>query len=210
MTASAINELRVTEFSLAMMEGSGWYQVDYSMAEPITYGKGKGCAFLDNRCIVPGTVAGTYQASFDEFCSPLESTACSSTYRGFGYCGTTSALTDIDNTLNPNFNYWGNNTVVNDVFSDNCPRIEMYSNRDCEDNTLQMTWAKMLVKTDEYWGQGAKCFKGTLYNSNQQYTGKVTHCFKPKVNLFANYLLNKIVYFTGKWCMEYRSDCRSF
>src|SRR5688500_6328900 len=104
MTASAILELRVTEFSLALLEGSGWYQVDYSKAEPITYGKNQGCDFLDTPC-VDNT---TFTANFEEFCSPLETRACSRTYRGFAYCGTPTALTSTDASLPASFDYWRN------------------------------------------------------------------------------------------------------
>src|SRR5689334_10758687 len=102
MTASAIKELRITEFSLALLEGTGWYQADYTMAEPITYGKNKGCNFLNTKCI-----DGSFHPTFEEFCSPLASEGCSRTYRGIGYCATTTPKTDA--TLNANFNYWGSN-----------------------------------------------------------------------------------------------------
>ncbi len=46
MTASAILDMRVSEFSLALLEGTGWYKVNYDLADKMTWGKNKGCDFL--------------------------------------------------------------------------------------------------------------------------------------------------------------------
>ena len=58
MTASSIKDSRITEFSLALLEGTGWYQVDYTLAENVTYGKNKGCSFLDGLCMNTATRTG--------------------------------------------------------------------------------------------------------------------------------------------------------
>ena len=40
---------KISEFSLAFLEGSGWYVPDYSYAEPYYFGQGQGCGFIDER-----------------------------------------------------------------------------------------------------------------------------------------------------------------
>jgi leishmanolysin len=75
MTSGAIDGRRVTEMSLALLEGSGWYDVDYSYAEPYFFGKGQGCSF----------VTGTSCTTFDEFCSG-SSRGCAPHGRGGGSC----------------------------------------------------------------------------------------------------------------------------
>lgn len=37
-------------FSFAILEDSGFYEVDYSFAEKFLHGKGKGCDFYNNVC----------------------------------------------------------------------------------------------------------------------------------------------------------------
>jgi len=39
MTANDIVDARISEFTLALLEGTGWYEVDYDMADPFTWGK---------------------------------------------------------------------------------------------------------------------------------------------------------------------------
>ena len=50
MISGLMYELRISEFALAMLEGSGWYAVDYNYAEPYFFGEGEGCGFLMGSC----------------------------------------------------------------------------------------------------------------------------------------------------------------
>jgi len=171
MTASAIKDLRLTQFALGLMEGSGWYMPDYSYAEPTTWGKGEGCNFFDTTCID----TSTYEARFDEFCSPLASTGISWTKRGFGVCVGSTISSSI--SVPSYMNYWGNNTIVTDTFSDNCPYISTYSNMDCEDSDLQ---ASALLTSYEYYGYGGKGFSGTMYPGGSL-VASYGYCFKTNV-----------------------------
>jgi len=46
MSMAGTTGARITEFTLAFLEGTGWYVPDYCYAEPYTFGKGQGCGFL--------------------------------------------------------------------------------------------------------------------------------------------------------------------
>jgi leishmanolysin len=81
MSSGGINGRRVSEFSLALLEGSGWYAPDYSYAEPYFFGKGQGCGFVNNKC--------SSTPAFDEFCSG-SSRACSPHGRSGGKCSSDS------------------------------------------------------------------------------------------------------------------------
>jgi len=154
MTAAEINDARITEFTLALLEGTGWYKVNYAMAEPIYWGKGKGCTFTDGRCM-----STTKTANSAEFCTTYESNGCSFHGRSGGYCGNTGIVTQT--TLNSYFNYWGDDRVVTDSFADNCPYINAYANVDCEDTST--TSASRAIISGEAYELGSKCFMGTLY-----------------------------------------------
>lgn len=41
---------RLSAFTLAALEDSGWYAADYSNAEPLDWGRGAGCEFVLNTC----------------------------------------------------------------------------------------------------------------------------------------------------------------
>src|SRR5689334_22846686 len=105
MTASAISDERITEFSLAFLEGTGWYQPDYTMVEPFTWGKNKGCAFLDTQCLTSGN-----RAAFPEFCDVSMQKGCSWTKRGISYCSYQTGYVDF--------------------FADNCPYPTVYGDAD--------------------------------------------------------------------------------
>jgi len=79
MTSGLINGHRISEFSLALLEGSGWYAPDYSYAEPYFWGQGQGCAFLTGSC-----TSSSFNFN-DEFCKG-ESMGCGAMGRAGGRC----------------------------------------------------------------------------------------------------------------------------
>lgn len=151
MTASAIKDQKISEFTLALLEGSGWYQVNYDMAEVITWGKNKGCDFLETPCFNKDTQT----AKFEEFCSRIQGEGCSYTGRGWSVCGSQTIQTSA--SLPGYLDHWGNKTRVSDIFGDNCPMYNMYSNTDCEDPDNQV---KAFLGTKEYYGRNSMCFEG--------------------------------------------------
>lgn len=40
----------LSQLTLALLEDSGWYCVDYSVAESLVWGRGKGCDFISQGC----------------------------------------------------------------------------------------------------------------------------------------------------------------
>jgi len=123
MTASQINDQRVSALTLALLESTGWYQVDYTMADPFYFGQGEGCGFLSS--------CGAYK----EYCSG-SAEGCSFHGQAGAYCGA-------------------------DSFSDNCPYMRAYSNRDCTNSANRGS----ATLSGEFYGYGSKCFSGTLYPS---------------------------------------------
>jgi len=82
MSSGAILGGKMSEFSLALLEGSGWYIPDYTYAENYFFGKGQGCSFITGTC-------SSSTASFDEFCVGT-GRGCASSGRGGGYCSSDS------------------------------------------------------------------------------------------------------------------------
>jgi len=68
---------RVSEFSLALLEGSGWYSPNYDYAEPFFFGRGQGCGFI--------SATSSSASKYDEFCSG-STRRCDSTGVGGGRC----------------------------------------------------------------------------------------------------------------------------
>jgi len=175
MTGSTIRDTRFSEFTLAFLEETGWYQVDYKYAEPMTYGKDKGCDFLNQLCVNQTTL----EPRSKEFCGKLTAIGNYWTRRGVGVCGASSIMTDA--SLSQGFDYWGNKTTVIDQYADNCPTVQMYKNIDCEDSNLQST---ALLSEYEHYGYGAKGFIGTLYRNGDHFSNNFGYCFLPKVRYY--------------------------
>ena len=68
MTASISPESTLSKFTLALLEDSGWYGVDYNLAEPFTYGKNRGCNFPLQVCTDPNQPR-EYCYNDDDLCS---------------------------------------------------------------------------------------------------------------------------------------------
>jgi len=171
MTASSITDSVISEFTLALLEGTGWYEVDYTYAEPFRWGYQKGCPFVNEKCLdnLKNPIAQP------EFCPRLEQQGCSFTGKAVAICGTSNA-NNFDITLDPDYDYWGNNTYVYDSFSNNCPYMVGYPNGDCEGPEFQ---SAAFLKQEVY-AVGSRCLEGTLssYGSPGPYTG---FCFPVKV-----------------------------
>lgn len=50
MTGTHTQNPQISRVTLALMEDTGWYKANYSMAEPLTWGKGLGCDFVMKSC----------------------------------------------------------------------------------------------------------------------------------------------------------------
>ena len=80
MTSGVIQGLRLSEFSLAVMEGSGWYMPNYTYADPFYAGKGEGCGFLTTSCTSSSIL------NYDEFCAKENSRGCGIVGNAGGVC----------------------------------------------------------------------------------------------------------------------------
>jgi len=98
MVSSSSYGRRVSEFTLAFLEGTGWYSPDYSFAEPFHFGQGQGCGFMDNVCRSSGT------PKFDEEYCTGSSRGCAAHGRGGGTCQTTDIMEGC-RSVKPYFDY---------------------------------------------------------------------------------------------------------
>lgn len=76
MTSQMTGKPVLSAFTLALMEDSGWYKVDFSLGQSLIWGKNKGCGFLNTIC----------QTTFSEFCTQKSELSCSKDYTSKLYC----------------------------------------------------------------------------------------------------------------------------
>ena len=150
--------------TLALFKDSGWYEVDYSMAEKLTWGNGEGCAFASALC---SSWPSTY------FCSKTNEGGC---FPNLFYKGKCNFL---DNQLVgggvltsyyryfPESDYWGGVSSV----ADHCPVYDVSSGGDCRDaaNTNFRPFIGESV------GASSRCFTGTYARSDAHVSLKTYH-----------------------------------
>jgi leishmanolysin len=98
LSSGAIHGRKITEFTLAYLEGTGWYVPDYSYAEPFFFGRGAGCEFIYQTCNATAT-----ESKFQEFCTG-NGRECTEIGNGGGFCKT-DICTDNCKFATPQFEY---------------------------------------------------------------------------------------------------------
>ena len=96
MTSGLIYQQSYSEFSLAMLEATGWYVPDYAYVDPYWFGQGQGCDFLTKSC-------SSANSLFDDFCTG-SSRGCTVQGRGGGSCSS-DTRSDGCKFVHPNVNY---------------------------------------------------------------------------------------------------------
>jgi len=103
MSSGLLNQQRISQFTFALLEDSGWYVPNYNYAEPYHFGQGQGCGFLFNKCANSGF-------NFGEFCKgTVNNRGCSFQGRGGGTCQSDFRSDGCKYYL-PNVNYDCENT----------------------------------------------------------------------------------------------------
>lgn len=144
------NDPIYTAISLALMQDTGWYEVDYTNADLPLYAKGYGCKFIDEKCIVNGVTGfpGLY-------CDTANDWACDTWAFRKAKCGITTY-----GSISPAFQYFTTSTKGGDQYADFCPLLQGYSNGNCRaaksSDTIQQSG------TDEVIGPKSRCFVSTL------------------------------------------------
>ncbi|KAK7199264.1 major surface protease gp63 [Novymonas esmeraldas] len=114
--------------TIAAMEDTGFYKGNYSMAEPMMYGRNAGCGLVREKCVVKGV------SQFPEmFCGSVNDSnlVCASDRLSVGFC----YLVNYDLPLPSQFQYFSDVTLGGtDVRMDFCPYLQSFSETKCSSN----------------------------------------------------------------------------
>lgn len=155
MTSSYKKVAKKSVLTFALLEGTGWYQPNYTMTEPLLWGKGKGCSFINDFCI--NKVGKT--ANFPEFCTNVNQKTCTLDHRFKAQCAVTTSSGSIENAA---WDYFSNGTRSLDPFADNCLYAVYFSDGDCRFNGTEYP------EYDQAFGVDSRCFEGTLVKTSQK------------------------------------------
>ena len=116
MISTDYPEIVISEISLALLEDSGWYYVNYYTGGLFRYGKGLGCDFLNNKCVYSDS--SNYITPFGrEFCVNTIDDRCSAGNIDRGECYIRNYASGIDSE----YQYFNNTKIGGYEPADYCP-----------------------------------------------------------------------------------------
>ena len=219
MISTDYPEIVISEISLALLEDSGWYTVNYYTGGLFRFGKGQGCSFLNTTCISDD------KTNFGrEFCLNENEERCSSSNIDRGFCYIVKY-----NNIPEYYQYFKNKKLGGYLPSDYCPvsmsqaNLNYYFYSRCDSN------GKNYHNFPSYYGENYSkesiCIMSSLVpNEYKVFENKKARCHKIECDYFnktfkidiGGYLLNcsgkyeevKVENYTGSIiCPDYNRVC---
>lgn len=147
MTGSVDTRSVVSPMTLALLEDSGWYRANMSMAEQLDWGRGQGVEFVTNRC---NLWKGAYH------CNSTQSSGCTYNREAEGYCPIVRYSDDLPVWAQyfPEANKGGQSSLA-----DYCAYFVAYSDGSCTDLNGARAPDRML---GEMRGLTSRCMASSL------------------------------------------------
>ncbi|XP_020244315.1 uncharacterized protein LOC109822512 [Asparagus officinalis] len=147
MTGSVDTRSVVSKMTLALLEDSGWYRANYSMAEHLDWGRNQGTEFVTSPCSL---WKGAYR------CNTTQLSGCTYNREAEGYCPIVSYSGDLPQWARyfPQANKGGQSSLA-----DYCTYFVAYSDGSCTDTNSVRTPDRML---GEVRGSNSRCMASSL------------------------------------------------
>ena len=176
-------EVSISDMTLALLEDTGFYKVNYYSGGIFKFGKNKGRDFFVNDCI-----NDNYKATFEEFCDTKDEAKCSSSRSLKSSC----YIYEYSSALPQNYQYFSNPKEGGYKNADYCPvPYEQYSSKDYYPNHCQYGTSD-LPYYGEKIGADSLCFMSSLIpaSSGQEETNQIPICYQAQCS--SNSLIIKI------------------
>jgi hypothetical protein len=163
LTPSSIPE-HLSPFTLALLQDTGWYRANFTMAKVMSFGHGAGCDFVEQPCIVNGTVP---EYSEGYFCNTTDRSSdfdCDPSHNMIGVCDLYDLSTQPNQKFPPVplvYRYFDNPAYgpLRYQRTDFCP---LYSSNVLSCNKpLSPKFQNMFQFPEETFGDQSRCFKST-------------------------------------------------
>ncbi|XP_061968760.1 uncharacterized protein LOC133692091 isoform X2 [Populus nigra] len=147
MTGSVDTRSVVSKMTLALLEDSGWYQANYSMADHLDWGRNQGTDFVTSPC---NLWKGAYH------CNATQLSGCTYNREAEGYCPIVSYTGDLPQWARyfPQANKGGQSSLA-----DYCTYFVAYSDGSCTDTNSARAPDRML---GEVRGSSSRCMASSL------------------------------------------------
>ncbi|EQC37937.1 hypothetical protein SDRG_04954 [Saprolegnia diclina VS20] len=150
--------------TLAYFQDSGWYQVNFTSAEPMYWGARRGCSFAMDNCVTLSASNGTSTANVpDHYCVDEKIDACTVDLTSRAFCTLSTSTSAIPSYAQ----YFTNAARGGASFPDYCPILAGYAQGDCRiSSNLQHPTNTNINLLGETYGSSSYCLKSTLLSSN--------------------------------------------
>ena len=172
--------------TLAALEDSGWYKANYSLSEPLLWGRDQGCDFVNEACVgsSAGIQRGFCDVAYTGAGSPAGAKGCTPGHKAKGYCD----LTTYSGALPSQYQYFTDPTLGGSMeTADYCPHYRAFSNNAgtgtllCSDGTLQP--AANDNPRGEVFGGTSSCFDTQVLQDTWTSSGStVQACYQTRCN----------------------------
>ncbi|OAE20884.1 hypothetical protein AXG93_3256s1310 [Marchantia polymorpha subsp. ruderalis] len=147
MTGSVDTRSVVSAMTLALLEDSGWYRANFSVAEQLDWGRNQGVDFVRSRC---SDWNGAY------YCNSTHSSGCTYNREAEGYC----PIVRYNGNLPPWAQYFPEgNKGGQSSLADYCAYFVAYSDGSCTDTNSARSPDRML---GEMRGEDSRCMLSSL------------------------------------------------
>lgn len=148
MTGSSDHTAVISKISLALLEDTGFYKVEYEHAEHFEWGRGMGCSFVNGRC-------SDWENRKGYFCTQPGTKGCTVDRSAMGYCNLIRHRSELPTPVR----YFADSHFGgSDALADYCPHVAAYANGVCSDSRNQPEDAAF----GESFGENSKCFESSL------------------------------------------------
>ncbi|XP_065185698.1 leishmanolysin-like peptidase [Sycon ciliatum] len=175
LTGVTTSEYIFSNLTMSLMEDSGWYDANTSLAEPLILGEGLGCDFVRTSCRAWMTSKESQNLDISPYCKETTNTGhslrCEPERRAVALC----SLRQYDQPLPAQYQYFGGALTIPGVVSgdldkygsqvalaDYCPMLNRFNKNDMT-NSICTIESNAPTASDvldlQYYGSGSRCIQ---------------------------------------------------
>ena len=165
MTAFIPSDGIFSDVTLALFQDTGWYSVNYTLAQTPYFGRNAGCSFFDSKCLINEKTVNESM-----WCDKDTKWGCDFFALNKGGC----SLKNYSSSLPTSMQYFSTSTVLGgkDQYNDYCPYNMPLTNGKCRGGGAATTYT--FSNSYEVISQNSRCFVSTLMKKPYKVSSSTT------------------------------------
>ena len=165
MTAFIPSDGIFSDVTLALFQDTGWYSVNYTLAQTPYFGRNAGCGFFDNKCL-----SNEKTVNESMWCDKDSKWGCDFFALNKGGC----SMKNYSSSLPASMQYFSTSAVLGgkDQYNDYCPYHMPLTNGKCRGGGAATTFT--FTNSHEVIGQNSRCFVSTLMKKPNKVSASTT------------------------------------